>query len=262
MITLYTNSMIMIWYIIVGATLGAIIGSFIAVAIIRLPENENVISGRSRCDNCKETIPPYLIIPIISYILLRGKCNRCKTYIDSIHIKMEIMAALLSASIFAFIPWQEAIIWCLLIWQLLLLAMLDLRYYWLPDKLNLLLAISGLIAVSFIPDAPNISDRLMGGVIGFLILYSTASIYRRMRRHEGLGGGDPKMLGSIGCWFGWQALPHILLLAAVMGLCIALLMQIMGHNVQSNTRLPLGILLAISAFLMLHWNYGVFAITH
>lgn len=239
----------------IGTLLGLIIGSFLAVILIRLPQGKQIIYGRSRCDTCGHIIPIYLIIPVISFIILGGKCNKCRAKIPKVHFVIEVATAITGGVFFNLLPWLEAVIWCIFIWQIILLIMLDTRHYWLPDILNILLAISGLTLLSFMPNSIVLIDRLAGGLTGFFLLYSISYLYSFFRKKEGMGAGDPKMLGAIGCWLGWQVIPYILLLSAILGLGIALLMQLIGHNIKADTRLPLGSLMGASSLIILSGQF-------
>jgi leader peptidase (prepilin peptidase)/N-methyltransferase len=128
-------------------------------------------------------------------------------------------------------------------WLLLALAAIDLRAYLLPNGLTATLAIAGL-ALGRMP----LDARLIGGALGFAALWLVAASYHRLRGRVGLGGGDPKMFGAIGCWLGWQALPTVLLAACVIGLSIVLERVLSGREVSGGMRLPFGALLAPAAF--------------
>ena len=132
-------------------------------------------------------------------------------------------------------------------WLLLPLAWLDLRHFWLPHRLTVLLAATGLGA-GLVGIAPDMLSRIIGGVTGFAGLWLIAAAYRRLRGHDGLGGGDPLLLGAIGLWLGWQALPMVLLGASGAGLLAALIMQRRGADISTATRFPLGTLLALAAW--------------
>ncbi len=132
-------------------------------------------------------------------------------------------------------------------WLLVALAALDLRHFWLPDRLTFVLAASGLGSAIFDPMV-SMFDRLIGGLAGFAALALIASAYRFVRKREGLGGGDPKLLGAIGLWLGWQALPFVLLGASGVGLVSIVLLTLRGKTVNAMTRLPFGTLLAVAAF--------------
>ena len=132
-------------------------------------------------------------------------------------------------------------------WLLLALAALDVKHHWLPDRLTALLAASGLLAW-FVLISPPLVDRLIGGLGGFVSLVIVARLYRIIRGRDGLGGGDPKMLGGIGCWLGWSALPLVILGASLVGILVAISWQLRGKSVAADSPLPFGSLMAVAAF--------------
>lgn len=132
-------------------------------------------------------------------------------------------------------------------WLLVALAALDITDFWLPDRLTILLALAG-VATGLLGVAPAIEDRLIGGAAGFAGLWAIAAAYKAYRGREGLGGGDPKLLGAIGLWIGWQLLPVTLVLAGMAGLGVVLFWMLTGRGARLDDRLPFGALLAIAAY--------------
>lgn len=229
-----------------GGVLGAIIGSFLATLVIRWPERKSVLVGRSTCDHCSTPLRPIDLVPLLSFIALRGKCSRCSSTINRDHIIIEAMSAIVGAVALGLAPHADGLAGAVFGWILIGLAMLDLRHFWLPDQLTGLLALGG-IAAGFAGIHPLLTYRLWGGLAGFLSLFLIATLYRLIRKREGLGGGDPKLLGAIGLWLGWQVLPGVVLGASLIGLGLAGVGLARGHKFGSSTRLPLGSLLALSA---------------
>jgi len=233
--------------IAIAVLAGLSVGSFLAVIVVRWPNGLSIVWGRSKCDICAATISLYRMIPLLSYALQKGRCSSCRGRIDPIHWKMELSSAIIAGSAFAFTPFWEAVVWCLLGWQLLLLAVIDFRHFWLPDRLTFVLAATGLALAYVLPVSGMFWDRAIGGVAGFLVLWVIALTYRRLSKRDGLGTGDPKILGALGCWIGWQALPVLVLLSAILGLLLAFIYSLSGQKVSGDTPLPLGTLFAISA---------------
>lgn len=234
-------------YPVAGAILGLIIGSFLATIVIRWPLGESVVSGRSRCDHCHQQLRAIDLIPVISYVLRAGKCVKCGAAIQSDHLVVELGAGLIGAVALYAAPGIAGLLGAIFGWLLLTLAAIDAKWHWLPDRLTILLAVTGL-AASFFVDMPDVMSRLIGGIAGFLILFLVAWGYRLLRRREGLGGGDPKLLGAIGCWLGWQVLPLVILGAAMTGLLAAVMMRMRGQALAADTALPFGSFLAVAAF--------------
>ncbi|WP_240330795.1 A24 family peptidase [Sphingorhabdus sp. Alg239-R122] len=231
-----------------GLILGAIFGSFIAALVSRWPNGKSVMAGRSQCDGCGKKLRPHELIPIISHILQRGKCRSCDATIDHEALFIELCAAAISGLALCMSPDWYGVAGAVFGWILLALAALDLRHYWLPDRLTLLLAVTGLIAV-FIFNRGQITDHIAGGVAGFVLLWLIGWGYKHLRGREGLGSGDPKMLGGIGIWLGWAGLPFILLGASVLGLSIAAVLMLTGRKVAADMHLPLGALMALPAYI-------------
>jgi leader peptidase (prepilin peptidase)/N-methyltransferase len=230
-----------------GFILGAIVGSYLATVAIRLPEGRQVSRGRSACDTCGRKLGPIELIPIAGYLLRRGRCASCSAPIDRLHLVIEFAAALIGAVSLAVAPGPIGVAGMVFGWLLLLLAVLDVQHFWLPDRLTYLLALVGIaVGAAGIPPFPN--DRLIGLVAGFAGLWLTGALYRLLRKREGLGGGDPKLFGAIGAWLGWTALPYVLLLAGIVGIAAVLAASMRGEHVNATTRVPLGALLAIAAW--------------
>ncbi|MFN3819546.1 prepilin peptidase [Blastomonas sp.] len=232
---------------IAAAILGAILGSFIAALVGRWPQGRSVLTGRSACDSCGVTLRPWQLVPIISYLVLQGRCAACGGKIGRDALLVELVAAAIGGLALALHPGWPGVAIAAFGWLLLPLAWLDFRHYWLPHPLTLALAIGGLIAASAgIP--PDWASRLIGAVTGFGMLSIIAFAYRAFRGREGLGGGDPLLLGAIGLWLGWQLLPLVLMIASGAGLVIALVLQRRGVALTSATRFPLGTLMAAAAW--------------
>nr|WP_218036492.1 A24 family peptidase [Sphingobium sp. EM0848] len=229
-----------------GAIAGAIAGSFLSTLILRWPKGQGVARGRSACDGCGRVLGVADLIPLLSALVQRGRCRTCGAAIDPLHGRMEAGCAIIGALALGFAPDPGGIGWALLGWLLLTLAVLDKRHFWLPDALTLPLAFLGFTIGLWTTDA-GLADRVIGAVTGYLALMAVAFGYRWMRAREGLGLGDAKLLGALGAWFGWQALPFILLLAASLGLLAILAAMAVGRTVDGATRVPLGTFLAVAA---------------
>jgi leader peptidase (prepilin peptidase)/N-methyltransferase len=231
----------------IGFVLGAVIGSFLAVLLVRWPQGRSALGGRSSCDSCGERLTPLELVPILSWFLVRGRCRHCGAAIDKRHLAVEAGAALIGLTAIAAHPLPAAIFTAIFGWWLFLLAALDVEHHWLPDRLTLPLILAGL-PVAWVGIGPSLADRLIGAAAGFASLALIGWLYRRLRGREGLGGGDPKLLAAIGAWLGWRELPWVLLLAGAIGLAAVLLMRLRGRTVRATDRLPLGALMALAAW--------------
>jgi leader peptidase (prepilin peptidase)/N-methyltransferase len=228
---------------LIGALAGAIAGSFLATIILRWPEGRSVMRGRSACDGCGRTLSARDLIPLLSATVQRGHCRNCGARIDPLHGRVEGGCAIIGALAIGGLPDLGGIAWALLGWLLLTLALLDWRHFWLPDALTLPLAFLGFTAGMWATDV-ILTDRIIGATIGYGALLAIALGYRALRGREGLGLGDAKLLGALGAWFGWQALPFILLFASLTGLAV---MLVTGRANQPTARVPLGTFLVLAA---------------
>lgn len=229
------------------ALLGAIIGSFIATLVVRWPEGRSVAAGRSACDGCERTLAARDLVPLLSALASRGRCRTCGAVIDPVHWHVELACAVVGIAAGLAAPPVEAGAGAVFGWLLVALATLDLRAFWLPDRLTATLALAG-IASGSAGLAPDLSDRLIGGAAGFVSLWAIAAAYKRLRGREGMGGGDPKLFGAIGLWLGWRMLPGVLLVASLIGLGVVLVQRARGRAVAADDALPLGTLLAAAAY--------------
>lgn len=230
-----------------GGVAGAIAGSFLATIVIRWPRDRSVMAGRSACDSCGRTLGAVDLIPLLGFAIRRGRCATCHAPIDRRHPLIELAAALIGAAALAAAPGWAGAAGAVFGWMLLALAVLDVEHYWLPNRLTVPLALLGL-AAGVVGIAPALNDRLIGAAAGFGALALIGWAYRVVRKRDGLGGGDPKLLGAIGAWLGWQALPFVLLGASLIGLIAVGLAVARGEAVSGTTRLPFGALMAVAAF--------------
>ena len=234
------------WGVGFAALIGLILGSFIATLVLRWPAGRSVL-GRSCCDTCEGPLAAWDLVPLLSALLSRGRCRRCSARIDPFHSRVEIGSALIGVLALALMPGVSGWLWALFGWLLLPLALLDARHFWLPDRLNAVLAASGLLLAGPLVGTA-LTDRWIGAVAGGLALAFVAWAYRRARGADGMGGGDPKLVAAIGAWLGWQALPLVLLLASLGGLAWALVTQGKGDQPLVQRRIPFGLFASIAAF--------------
>jgi leader peptidase (prepilin peptidase) / N-methyltransferase len=224
--------------------LGAIWGSFAAALCVRWPSGESIVKGRSRCDHCFAVLAPQELIPILSYCLQRGRCGHCANRIGRFSLLVELACATLGLMAAVLFSDYAAFAVALFFWLLVPLGILDWRHLWLPDSLIVVLAAAGLLLGRYVSDAP-LDARLIGGVAGYSVLQLIRLFYRKFRGVDGMGGGDPKLLGAIGLWTGWQGLPVTVMLASGIGLACYLLRP-QAKSIDQG-RLPLGAFLAAAA---------------
>jgi leader peptidase (prepilin peptidase) / N-methyltransferase len=230
-----------------AAVLGAVIGSFLGLVLVRWPDGRPVVRGRSKCDCCGVSLRWHELVPLLSYAVQQGRCRRCGRRIDPRLPMIEAGAALIAFLSFLVLPPPAALITAMFGLWLLLLAALDAEHQWLPDLLTLPLMPAGLL-VAWLELGPVLESRAWGLALGFASLFLIGWAYQRLRGRRGLGGGDPKLFGAIGAWLGWQGLPFVLLAASLIGLASVLLRKARGEEVGAADRVPLGALMAIAAW--------------
>ena len=255
---------------------GLLIGSFLNVVIYRLPkmlmrdwrmqarevldlpeqadaEPFNLILPNSSCPHCGHEIKPWENIPLVSWLLLRGKCSGCKKAISIRYPLVELACGLFSAVI----DWQFGVSWdalamLVLTWGLLSMSLIDADHQILPDVLVLPLLWLGLILNSF-GFFTSLSDALWGAVIGYMSLWSIFWLFKLITGKEGMGYGDFKLLALIGAWGGWQVLPLTILLSSVLGAVIGIIILRLQRN-GYNKPIPFGPYLAAAGWLALIWG--------
>jgi len=236
-----------------GGILGAVVGSFIGAALVRLPEGRSVVRGRSACDSCGARLGVGELVPLLSFALQRGRCRQCGAAIDPWQTAAEAGGALVGAAAVVIAADGPAMIWSALLgWQLLLLGLLDLRHFWLPNRLTALLAASGLAHGLWLHGIASelFFEVLAGGALGFSGLWLVALAYRRLRGREGLGAGDAKLLGAIGLWLGPVGVVSTLLGGTLIALVAAVALLVAGRKVGAQTALPLGSALALAGWMV------------
>ena len=264
------------WFLLLAAcALGALIGSFLNVVIYRLPlmmerawegeiaaakdrapvegERFNLVLPRSRCGSCGHVITVLENIPVISWIALRGKCSACGSAISARYPFVEIStAALFFACAWAFGPTLLCVAAMSLCAVLVALTGIDLDTQLLPDQLTLPLLWLGLllnIGGLFV----TLPDAVIGAAAGYLVLWSVYWLFKLVTGREGMGYGDFKLLGALGAWFGWQALPVLLLVSAVVGSVIGIAVLVVQKKGR-QTAIAFGPYLALSGLIMLFFR--------
>jgi leader peptidase (prepilin peptidase)/N-methyltransferase len=232
------------------------IGSLLGVLIRRIPRGEPVAFARSTCASCNSRLGARDLIPIVSYILLRGRCRICGTRIGLFHPAVELAA--LGIAVWAVLAGATgAQLWanCILGWFLLALAWIDAEHLRLPDVLTLPLILIGLTA-TFLLEPDHLAAAASGTIVGYLAFHAIAFGYRSLRGHEGLGAGDAKLMAAVGAWVGIAALPVTVLIAASVGLLYAAFRYVSGATMTRLTELPFGPWLALGLWLQRLYGNG------
>jgi len=246
-----------------AAALGLTVGSFLNVCIYRIPKRESLLFPGSRCGTCRKPLHWYHNIPIVSYLALRGRCGQCGAAISIRYPVVEAITALLIVLVVAVTPpgallASRLVLTCILI----VLFAIDLELQILPNVITLPGIAAGLVFSLFAP--PGLRDALLGAVLGAGVLYGIAAAYYLVRREEGLGMGDVKMLAMIGAFLGWRAVLLTLVMSSFSGAVLGVaLMATRRGGLQYA--LPFGTFLAAGAFIamlagesILSWYLGYY----
>ncbi|MCF8130752.1 MAG: prepilin peptidase [Deltaproteobacteria bacterium] len=244
--------------------LGLCLGSFANVCIYRIPQNKSIVHPASSCPQCGAKIRFFDNIPLISYLLLRGRCRGCNVPISMRYPLVEILMAFLSLALFVRFGFQlQYIQFLVFAGTLVILSFIDFDYKILPDVLTLPGIAVGWM-VSFLPGGISWVDSLIGLIAGGGSLYLVAFVYERITGREGLGGGDVKLLAMIGAWMGWMSLPLIVLMSSLGGAVIGSIFILAGGK-GARTQIPFGPFLSLGALCYLffgreisHWYFGLF----
>lgn len=252
-ITEINAALVPLWLLVsCAAVLGAVIGSFLGAVLARLPEQRSIVQGRSACDGCGRALTVGELIPVFSWIALRGKCRTCGGSIGAWQLACELGGAAIAVGAVLFAREGHALAAMVLGWQLLLLAMLDMRHLWLPRVLVAWLAVSGCAVVLAEAWRSQSADpalvSLVGGALGFGLLWLIARIYLKARGRDGMGAGDPPLLGAIGLWLGPLGVVEVMLGASIVGIVAAIVMLVSKRSIAADTALPLGTCLAATAW--------------
>ena len=234
--------------------LGLIAGSFLAAVSVRLPRDEDAVLGRSHCMSCERTLKPWHLVPVVSWLALRGRCGFCGAAISPRYVMIELAAG--AIGVWAALVGDSGVmvgVTAVLGWQLLLIAVIDAENFWLPDLLTLPLIATGLIAGGIAAQGWP-WPQLIGAALGFGLLWLLAWLYKQVRHRDGLGGGDPILFAGAGAWVGWMGLPTVLLWACAVGFSIVATLLITRRAVSGTDRLPFGTFLAVGIWLT--WLYG------
>jgi len=238
--------------------LGPFIGSFLFVVVKRYPELAGIAAGRSRCPACGSRIAARDLVPILGWLRLRGRCRVCAAPIGWHYPAVELAAAAIAAWAASAVSGWMLWVSCGLGWALLTLSLIDLRCYRLPDFLTLPILLAG-FGVTAVARHAELPGHLLGAVLGFAVLVGIGWVYRRLRGREGLGLGDAKLLAAGGAWLSWEALPALVLTAAVLALAVTIGLRLWQREpLSAATRVPFGPYLALAIWLA--WLYGPVAL--
>jgi leader peptidase (prepilin peptidase)/N-methyltransferase len=273
-------------YVLLGV-LGLLVGSFLNVVILRLPEvmrrewtrdcralleldtsdtpastddeHFSLAFPGSHCPNCNAAIQPWQNIPVVSWLLLRGRCASCDIAIGLRYPLVELFTAIATVTVGVYTGWSIVLpAYLLLTWALVALAGIDIDTQLLPDDITLPLLWAGLLFNLFLGPIP-IADAVLGAAAGYLLLWSIYWLFKLVTGKEGMGFGDFKLLAALGAWLGWQALPGIILLSSAVGAVLGLIILALRGQGRSQP-LPFGPYLAAAGWISLLWGHQISAL--
>lgn len=263
-------------FILTALILGLVVGSFLNVVIYRLPvmletawrsqcreldgdaaeaepEVFNLARPRSRCPHCGHRIGAAENVPVISYLLQRGKCKQCGQPISVRYPIVELSTGILTAVVawhFGF-GWQAALA-IALTWALITLTFIDFDTQLLPDNITLPFLWLGILAGLWNVFVP-LETAVIGAVAGYLALWSVYQLFKLVTGKEGMGYGDFKLLAMLGAWLGWQALPVVILLSSVVGAAVGISLMLFRRHGR-DIPIPFGPYLAAAGWLAMLWG--------
>ena len=253
---------------------GLVIGSFLNVCILRIPADKSIVLPASSCPTCGKAIAPYDNIPVLSWLILGGKCRNCKTKISAMYPSVELLTGLLfMACYFAFGLTLESLKWAIFAAMLVVLAITDLRERILPDAVNFFGLGAGLLFsfftkpldgtalwiasrwFDFPPPQPVLSfaDAILGAVAGSGLLWVVAEGYFRLRGREGMGLGDVKMMAAVGAFLGLKRTLMTVMAASLLGSVIGIVLIAISKKGR-DYELPFGTFLGAGALLVLFFG--------
>ena len=260
----------------VGGLLGLIIGSFLNVVIHRMPlimERQwqqdaakdvtehtslhppfNLATPSSHCPQCQHRLAWWENLPVLSFMLLKGRCHACHARIGWRYPAIELFTALALAACFQ--HWGlslQAVVWSGFVGTLLALAVIDWDTTFLPDPMTQPLTWAGLIVAALGLSGLSLSDALWGAVGGYLSLWLVYWLFKLCTGKEGMGYGDFKLFAALGAWFGWAALIPLILLASLAGIAVGLVLK-SRQQLREQHYIPFGPFLAMAALVYMIWG--------
>ena len=261
--------------------LGLLVGSFLTVVIYRLPlmmesrwrrvccellevEQEKqeqplgLATPNSHCPHCKAAIKPWQNIPVISYLMLGGKCANCGAAISWRYPAIELITGLMTLSLAWYFPLSPALLGAIILtWALIALTMIDVDHQLLPDDITLPLLWLGLL-FNLGGTYVSLQDAVIGAIAGYLILWSIYWLFKLLTGKEGMGYGDFKLLAALGAWLGWQLLPVIILLSSLVGAVCGIALMVIKRR-GKEIPIPFGPYLAMAGWIALLWGEALLA---
>jgi len=238
---------------VVSIIFGALIGSFLNVCILRLPEEESIITPGSHCPRCKNPIKFYDNIPLVSYVLLKGRCRYCHCPISIQYPLIEGITAVGSLILFMkFGPSLSYLFYFSFVAALIAITVIDLYHQIIPDVISLPGIGVGLLASLIIPQITFLNS-LLGILLGGGSLFLVATLYQWLFKREGMGGGDVKLLAMIGAFLGWKAVILTILLSSLIGSITGIIIMV-SKGKDFKYAIPFGPFLSLGAMIALFYQ--------
>lgn len=264
-----------------AALFGLLIGSFLNVVIYRLPimmerqwradcaecfpefsytedsQPFNLSVPRSRCPHCQHPISMLENIPVISWLLLKGRCRSCNAKISARYPAVELFTAIVTATVATVIPpseWAVAVVF--FSFALIALTFIDIDKMLLPDQITLPLMWAGILVALLGWGPVSLTESVVGAMAGYLSLWSLYQGFKLLTGKEGMGYGDFKLLAALGAWLGWQLLPFVVLLSSLVGAICGIIMLRMKSS-DSQTPFSFGPYLALAGWISILWGEDI-----
>ncbi len=240
--------MLNIIHITIIIAAGLILGSFLNVCIVRIPKNQSIISPTSHCPHCENSIKWWQNIPVISFILLKGRCSFCKERISSQYPLVELLTALILLGLFLRFDWTTDYIYYSVILLLLIpIAVIDLQHYLIFDSMTLPGIVLGLVLAALLkPGDHTLISALLGLVVGIGSMTIIRLLGNYMFKKDTMGIGDIKLAGLIGSFLGWQIMSLSIFLAAIMIVLVSSIQLAIKKSIASN-KFPFGFYFSLAA---------------
>jgi leader peptidase (prepilin peptidase)/N-methyltransferase len=230
---------------------GISIGSFLNVVIYRLPRNKSIVRPRSFCPSCGKTIPFYLNVPVLSYVLLLGRCSHCGARISPRYLLIELLSgAAVVAYFHIFGPTLQCVAAVVMTLILIPVFFIDLEHRIIPDAISISGIVLG-IALSPFSDEPGWIGSLLGILVGGAGFLSIGLLGDYLFKKESLGGGDVKLAAMLGAFLGWEKVLFVFIASAILGLLGAAVMLIFSRKIRESRQIPFGPFLATAGVIAL-----------
>lgn len=238
------------WFVLTAAGVaGAILGSFLNVLIYRLPRNRSVVGGRSKCCHCNQTIAWHDNVPVLSYLFLLGRCRRCGKRISPAYPIVELASAAAAVlAVYRYGVGLQAVWIYVFLATMLVITFIDWYHRIIPDVLSVGGVVFGWVGAAICLDI-SLAQSLVGSLVGGGLLLAIALLYKVVRKVDGMGGGDVKLMAMVGAFLGWKMVFPVLFLASLFGSIYGLILVARGGT--GKTAVAFGSFLAPSATVVL-----------